>query len=137
METSFDEQKAQEKLNEGLGQAEDMLNDPDALEQFLQKLEKKLRVVPLVGDALASVPVLVSLVRCYVKKEYLEVPVGSILAILSALIYFVSPIDVVPDFIPGLGYIDDAAVIGLCLKWVESDVQNYILWREDTGKVCD
>ena len=75
-----------------------------------------------------------SLIRSYVKKEYTDIPIGSILAIISALIYFVSPIDIVPDFIPGVGYVDDALVIAACLKLVESDVQEYIKWRKANGK---
>ncbi|NLD87373.1 MAG: DUF1232 domain-containing protein [Clostridiales bacterium] len=57
----------------------------------------------------------------------------TIIAITSALLYFVSPLDVVPDSIPVLGYIDDAAVIAVCWKLVESDVKEYVKWREDNG----
>lgn len=137
MENGFDEQKALKELEKGYSSAEKLLGDRDKLERFLQRLEKKLRTVPLAGDKLASLPVLASLINSYIKKEYLEIPIGSIIAILSALIYFVSPIDLIPDFIPGLGIIDDAAVIAICLKFVESDVEEYLKWRKANGKTIE
>ena len=137
MKESFDEQKAKEELEKGYKPAEKLLNNPDALERFLQRLEKKLRNIPLAGGALASVPVLASLLRSYAKKEYKDIPIGSIVAIVSALLYFVSPVDFIPDFIIGVGYIDDALVITVCLKLVESDVSEYIEWRKENGKQID
>lgn len=85
----------------------------------------------MAGDKLANIPVMVSLVRSFAKKEYTDIPIGSIIAITSALIYFVSPIDIVPDSIPLIGYIDDAAVVAVCWKLVESDVKEYVKWREE------
>lgn len=133
----FDEQKAQLELEKGYSSAEKLLTDQDAIEKFLQRLENKLRIVPLAGDALASIPVLASLIRSYIKKEYADIPIGSIIAIVSALLYFVSPVDIIPDFIPGVGHIDDALVVAACLKLVESDVKEYIQWRKASGKALD
>lgn len=134
MKNQINEQIAQEELEKGYAHAEKLLDDHDALERFLQRLEKKLRTIPLAGGALASIPVLVSLIRSFAKKEFTDIPIGSIIAIISALVYFVSPIDIVPDVIPGVGLIDDALVITACLKLVESDVEEYVLWRRENGK---
>lgn len=57
---------------------------------------------------------MILLVRNYIKKEYTEIPLGSIIAIISALIYVISPADLIPDNIPGIGYLDDAAVVAVC-----------------------
>ena len=83
---------------------------------------------------MAAVPGMISLVKSYVKKEYTELPIGSIVAIISALLYFVSPIDIIPDTIPGVGHLDDTAVIAACLLLVGSDVEEYLAWREATGR---
>jgi uncharacterized membrane protein YkvA (DUF1232 family) len=137
MEKNFDEKEALNELEKGYASAEKLLDDRDALERFLQRLEDKLRKLPVAGNTIASIPVFVSLIRSYVKKEYADIPIGSIVAIMSALIYFVSPIDLIPDFIPGIGYVDDALVIAACLKLVESDVEDYIKWRKANGKVIE
>ena len=130
METKFDEKKAEAVLVSNFREAEEMLKDEDKMERFLQRLEKKLKTIPVAGDKLANVPIMVSMVRSYIKKEYKDIPIGTIIAIISALIYFVSPIDIIPDSIPFLGYFDDAAVVAACWKLVESDVDEYIKWRQ-------
>lgn len=137
MVKDFDEQKAQEELEKGYKEAEKLLGDQDATERFLQRLEKKLRSVPFVGERLSNVPVMASLIRSYIRKEYTDIPMGTIIAIISALIYFVSPLDFFPDSIPFLGYFDDAAVVAVCWKLVEVDVEGYVKWRKDNDKLLD
>lgn len=134
MDNHINEQMAQQQLEEGYSQAAEILKDKDALGRFLQRLEKKLRIIPLAGSALASIPVLVSLIKSFAKKEFTDIPVGSIIAITSALIYFLSPVDIIPDVIPGLELFDDALVVTACLKLVESDVEEYMVWRKENGK---
>lgn len=133
----FDNKKAEEVLKKGYKKAEKLLEDEDKVERFLQRLEKKLKKVPVAGEKLAVVPIMVSLVRSYIKKEYTDIPIGTIIAILSALIYFVSPIDIIPDSIPVIGYFDDAAVVAACWNFVESDVEEYNKWRKENGKEID
>lgn len=83
------------------------------------------------------VPVMISLIKSYIEKEYTEIPLGTIIAVISALIYVVSPIDIILDSIPGAGYIDDAAVIAACLKLVGSNVEEYQEWRKKNNKILD
>ena len=134
MEKEFDEQKALKELEKGYKEAEKLLENEDKLERFLQRLEKKLKIIPIAGDKLAVVPVMASLLKNYAEKEYTDIPIGTIIAIISALMYFVSPIDFVPDSIPVLGYFDDAAVVSACWKLVQSDVDEYVEWRKENGK---
>ena len=133
----FGEDKAREEIEKRYGEAETLLHDEDKMEAFLQKLEEKLKLVPVAGNQLAMIPVMASMIRSYLKKEYTEVPLGTILAILGALLYFVSPIDLVPDGIPLLGYMDDAAVVALCWKWVSGDVQAYDRWRQVKSRMIE
>lgn len=129
----IDEDKAREFYEKSRSEAEDILKDEDKMERFLQKLEKKLKTVPVAGNALVYVPIMMSLVRSYVKKEYTEPPVASMIAIVVALIYFLSPVDLIPDTIPGVGYIDDALVIAGCLALVRTDLEDYRIWRKNNG----
>ena len=126
----IDEKKAKEKLEDGYAEAEKLLKDKDKLEEFLQKLEKKLETIPKVGNALSALPTMVSLIKSYIKKEYTEIPLKTIIAIISAGIYFLSPVDLIPDVIPGIGYIDDATVVTVCLSLVGDDIEEYKKWRD-------
>ena len=128
------EEEAQKLLNKGKKKAEETINDVDKFERLLQRIEKKLKLVPIAGTTLAIVPTMISLVKSYVQKEYTDIPIGSVIAMVSALIYFASPIDLIPDNVPVIGYVDDMAVITVCLKMVQSDIDEYLEWREKNGK---
>ena len=111
----FTEKDAKETLEKGYKKANVLLNDKGKMNEFLERLEKKLKVIPLAGSTLVMIPTLVQMVKSYVKKEYTSIPVSSIIAIISALLYWLAPIDVIPDTIPGIGYLDDTSVIGFCV----------------------
>lgn len=121
--------EAKEELEKGYAKAKSMIKDKDKTEDFLNKLEKKLIVIPKIGKTLAMAPTFIELVRDYIKKEYTEIPLGSIIAVLSALIYIFAPLDAIPDTIPGAGIIDDALVLNVCLKLVKSDIDEYLEWK--------
>jgi uncharacterized membrane protein YkvA (DUF1232 family) len=137
MEYTFTEEQAYDVLRKNQAESEEILHDEDKLERLFQRLEKKLKIVPIVGSTLAEIPMMASLIKSYVQKEYTDIPIGTIVAVIGALAYFVSPIDLIPDNIPGAGYIDDGVVITVCLKMVDSDLQEYKIWREQNGKVFE
>ena len=126
--------QAEEQLKGKFQEAEEMLKDEDQVERLLKRLEEKLKTIPVAGEKLAAVPVMISLVRACIRKEYTDIPVGSVIAILGALIYFLSPIDLIPDSIPVIGYVDDAAVINFCWDMVKPDADEYRKWRENNKR---
>lgn len=73
---------------------------------------------------------LVWIVRDWVRGEYRVVPAGSIVMILAALLYWISPLDAVSDLVPGLGYVDDAFILGWVIGQVRADLHRYRIWRE-------
>lgn len=124
------EDDALNELENGYDMAEELLRDTDKTEEFLNRLEDKLKVIPKIGSKLALLPIFISMVRDYIRKVYTYVPLGTIVAILSALIYVFSPFDLIPDAIPGAGLIDDTLVITACLKLVGSDIYEYQEWKK-------
>ena len=135
MSNNLSEDQVKEALESGYGQSEALLNDKDELDNFLYRLEQKINDMPFVGKKFSMIPVMISLVKNYVQGKYTTVPYGTILAVLSALIYFLSPIDIIPDFIPLAGYLDDMAVMGLCMKMVNTDIESYDEWRRSQGLI--
>jgi uncharacterized membrane protein YkvA (DUF1232 family) len=74
---------------------------------------------------------LVSLVKDWFKGEYLNISKKSLILIITGLIYFVSPIDIIPDFIAGLGLFDDAAILGFIINQLNKELQAYKSWKEN------
>ncbi len=57
------------------------MKDEDKVERLLQRLERKLESIPKIGDKLSHIPVFISLIKNYVKKEYTDVLIGTIVAV--------------------------------------------------------
>ena len=76
-----------------------------------------------------DVTALFSLVKDYANGTYREVPWNTIVAAGAGLLYLVCPIDLIPDFIPLIGLVDDFAVLCFVLKSVHTDLQKYIQWK--------
>ncbi|MCU9533252.1 YkvA family protein [Streptococcus sp. CSL10205-OR2] len=114
--------------------AKKILKDDQKVESFLKDLEKKLNKIPVAGNTLATIPVMASLVNNYAKKKYTNIPTGVIVLVVSALIYFVTPFDIVPDSIPFLGFLDDAFILSQGWKMAQSDLEKYQKWRKEQNK---
>ncbi|MBI3099055.1 MAG: DUF1232 domain-containing protein [Planctomycetes bacterium] len=54
-----------------------------------------------------------------------ECPWVTVATITAALLYFINPIDFIPDIIPLAGFLDDAAVMAICLKLIQTDLRKY------------
>jgi uncharacterized membrane protein YkvA (DUF1232 family) len=84
------------------------------------------------GRFFTDAKLLLALVRDYWAKKYRLVPYGVVAAIVFVLIYVANPFDMIPDFLPFIGEIDDAAIFGACLMLVERDLRKYQEWKEGT-----
>ena len=124
------EEEVQARFDKSKEKAKKLLEDEDKMDRFLERLEKKLKHIPVVGGILSEIPTLISLVKAFIQKKYLEIPIGSVIAIVGALIYFLSSVDLIPDLLPAIGLADDAAVLTLAFKLVHDDVVEFKDWRE-------
>ena len=135
MKKSIDERQAKEVLENGIPEATETLKDEQKTSKLISSIEKKLKNSKL-NAVLEVIPVLVSCLKSYIKREYTEIPVGSMAAIVSALIYWINPFDLIPDNIIGIGQVDDTAVMLVCLAMVKSDLDDYRKWREEKEKAA-
>lgn len=67
---------------------------------------------------------LYDMLRAWWRKDF-NLPWKTAAAITAALLYFINPFDIVPDFIPVVGYLDDVVVVGACLKLIQADLRAF------------
>ena len=85
------------------------------------------------GDTFADLILLASLLGDWVTGRYRTVPWGTLLTVTGALVYFLMPLDAIPDPIVALGLVDDVAVISRTLKLTRTDLDRYQQWRNEQG----
>lgn len=110
-------------------QAENILRDPKKAEELVRRINSKLVNIPYVGEYFTDVPTLCLMVSDYVKGAYKQVPFAAVVGIVVALVYFLTPIDLIPDAVPGVGQLDDAAVIMFAVKAAHNDIADYKRWK--------
>jgi uncharacterized membrane protein YkvA (DUF1232 family) len=81
------------------------------------------------GRLLDDAKLLLSLIGDYWNGEYRAVPYWVIGAGAFALLYVLSPVDLVPDLLPVIGFLDDAAVFSACLAMVRQELAKYAEWK--------
>jgi uncharacterized membrane protein YkvA (DUF1232 family) len=110
---------------------------PQDIEKVVQKSEeikKSFRRSGPLGRFVEDGHLLVSMVKDYWSRAYRQVPYATIGAGVVTLLYVLNPFDIMPDFLPVIGQVDDAAVIAACLFLIENDLYRYSRWKQDHEK---
>ena len=123
-------EQAQELLDKGVEEAEEVIQNPSKVDEILLQLEEKLKEVPAIGSTLADLPLMISMVKAWIKKDYTEVSPKVIACLVGAVIYLLKKKDLISDSIPIVGIVDDIAVLGLALKLSEPELKAYAEWRD-------
>ena len=125
--TNFNEAQAEEVLGEYAGKVgDDDVKETLGKEDEIKKLFKRVKVLAKYFNDLCEI---FDLLRDRVTGIYKETPWTTIAALTGALIYVLSPLDLVFDFLPVIGFLDDAVVIGLAIKLAQSDLEKYHDWK--------
>jgi uncharacterized membrane protein YkvA (DUF1232 family) len=98
----------------------------------LHGLETQLGGDATIGPVEKFVKKLKLLYNCvndYMDGRYKEIPWSTIAGIIFALLYFLNPFDLIPDVVPGVGYIDDATVLLIVWEAVKEDLKKYAQWK--------
>lgn len=76
---------------------------------------------------------LLALVRDTWQGRYQHAPWWTLSGAAFALLYVLNPLDLIPDALPIVGVLDDAAVVSACLVLLEQDLSDYRQWRRAQG----
>jgi len=118
--------------------AEETLKDKKKLEALLARIKvwlSKHRYNRVFGSTIESIIDMVDLLTDYSRGVYKSIPVWALISLVAAVLYIVSPIDLIPDWIVGVGWIDDIAVVTAVLKFgLDGELQKYRFWKRDCEK---
>lgn len=109
--------------------AERLTRDPEQLRRVAEESYKSgaSRSGPFAG-VMDDFRVLIRLVVAYARGHYREIPPDALVVVVAGLVYVVSPVDLIPDFMPG-GFADDAAVIVWIVKTVRAELDAFRAWE--------
>ncbi len=119
--------------------ASGIASSPDKMTDLIDSVTKKMSDTDsrsrIIGDFVYKVRMLVRLLKAYVNGHYRQLPWKSLLMIIGGLLYFLMPLDLIPDFVPVTGLADDITIILMVFKTINGDIQNFIDFEERYWKV--
>ena len=107
---------------------------PGRLVMLAGRLTSKLRNVDWrqlkAADVREKFYILGRLIKAYATGQYREIPWKTLLIVVAAVIYFVNPIDLVPDLIPLLGFTDDFGILLWVYQSVSGEIDKFLTWEK-------
>ena len=94
-----------------------------------QNIIEKAKKSSILGKEIAKIELLINAVKDYWNGKYTELPKRTLIATVVALIYILSPIDLIPDFIPVVGLIDDLTMLLFVWEMISRDIKEYAEWK--------
>lgn len=118
-------------FRDAASKAESYAKNPDKLRQLYEDANKKSKKISkgAFAETWAYLMAMLRLIRAYYTGTYSDIPWQSLVLIVLTVIYFVSPFDLIPDWLPAIGLIDDALVVGIVLKSVKDDLDAFMEWE--------
>lgn len=81
------------------------------------------------GKFITRIKVIIRMIKSYRKGVYRDLEWQTLVLLVAALVYFITPIDLIPDFIPITGYIDDITVVVWIYNKLKTEIDKYIAWE--------
>ena len=121
-------------IKEYISKAKKIINDDEKLKKLIEDVLKKMKEISSDKKTSAklndSLRLFIRIINAYTSKEYTYVPWKTICLIVAGLIYFIYPVDLIPDFIPVSGLIDDIALIAWIYESIQDDIDNFLEWEK-------
>ncbi len=110
-----------------------MIGKRQRLLLLLGKLGMKLKTVEWNQARQAGVQekfhAVTRLFKAYVQGRYTDIPWKSLLLITASIVYFVNPLDLIPDVLLGIGFTDDFAILLMVYNSIQHELEKFIMWE--------
>jgi uncharacterized membrane protein YkvA (DUF1232 family) len=80
-------------------------------------------------EAKGQLSVFIALLKAWLAGDYRQVSNRTIVIVAAAVLYFVVPLDAIPDFLFGLGLLDDIAVVGYVFAQITEEIEAFRAWQ--------
>ena len=114
-------------------QAKRMLNKQSQIKELIWKVSQKLKKIngsnKQINELLEHVQLFLRMIKKSLAGEYSGFSHKTLFSLVFGLLYFVTPMDVVPDFIPMLGFSDDLSIVYFIIKNFKSDIEDFKGWE--------
>lgn len=119
-----------------LVQAKEVVASPSGMQRVVKQSTQKMlrRGSEGLTTAQEQLSLLIELLSAYVKGDYREVAASTLISVVAALLYFVAPLDALPDFLFGWGLLDDAAVISYVSTQLRKELEAFKQWRDQNAE---
>ena len=125
-----DRQTARRGLSLVRDEAAELADNPNRLRAVIRQSQKQLRQDrSRLGSLRADIPRMLRLASAIARGEYKRLPWKSLFFLSAGLLYFVMPADLIPDFILGTGFLDDAVIVVYVMKAIRDDLERYEEWE--------
>lgn len=104
------------------------------MEKLKAERETAERKSTHLGEQIESFRLTWNLLQDYWSGDYKAIPWKLAASVGFAVTYLVSPLDIIPDFLPLLGFTDDAAVFALVISSFQSELDTYKEWKKNQPK---
>ena len=97
------------------------------------KAGKPTTVKGMASHTLEQAKTLIRMVGATLSGRYKGLSKGNLILITTAVLYFLSPLDLIPDAIPFIGFVDDIAIIGWVLNSLGEELDKFASFEATGG----
>lgn len=103
---------------------------------LIARLSKKMTNVNWsknsLSEAKEKLTIFSRMANAYASGKYRSIPWKAVMTVLAAIIYFLNPLDLIPDFVPLMGLTDDFGVLLWVYNSISTEVDKFLVWEKST-----
>jgi uncharacterized membrane protein YkvA (DUF1232 family) len=124
-------ERLEAEFAEAVKSAKSYVGNPQRLQSLFAEAAKQAASMPRepFQETWPYFQAMLRLIRAYSQGNYRDVPESTLVVIIAAIIYVVNPLDVIPDALPALGFLDDATVLALAVRRSRQTLDDFMTWE--------